>query len=304
MSDLTPHFDSDPGTAVKGSHPQTHQTDARTIAKHFDDNDPPPTASVKAGWIVSRSLGTNGEVFHVRKEATGASSAATFADLVVQLAAVVWGSPGSMSLDATDSAGRRVLRPRTFILDPGTGGFFYLDDDLNAVGIGVPSIIRDRIAASEFVIASTSPAVMEEVDGTNGPVRRVQFPDGVESEAVAWIDFALPQQQFSCRLWLFLWTSAASGNASITIGYRDIRPGDDIDAADDGTIGPLTWTTPGAGKAGVLATDITDLFRIESGYRSYRLRVTRAGDTDSLNAPLYLLGLRWQQRSQAEELAG
>lgn len=292
-------------TVVPASWFDLLQEDIRTAAAQFDGSTAPTAAQVEAGRIYSRSLDTNGDLRHALKEATGASSGETdWKALAARVAVLhVLSSlstiASTIAAETADTEGRKLYRPGQFVLNKADGGLFYLYDDKAVLSItqGYHTHL-DELAAERFI--PTGAADLEQHAGSNGAWNRLVFPDAVTSQA--YVTVALPNSagNYRVRFRIFGSSPASSGTAKLEIGYRDVRPGDTVDSAEDGTVS-VDLTSTGAGQLVAPLSDLTSVFRVDAGRRLLRLRIARLGGDagDTLADDLHIYGLRVEQLSQA-----
>lgn len=279
----------------------------RTLGVNFDDATAPTAAQIVAGRTYSRSLDTNGELRHGLKEKTGDSSGETdWKKLAVRVAHVhvvslITGLQATISAEVGDAQGRKLYRPGQFVLalEDGSLQYVYTDGHLLPVNSGL--LVEDELPAARFI--PTGSAVLEDYGGTNGAWPRLVLPDAVTSQAYATI--LLPNRTPNNRLRFRVYGSSSGSVgqvAKLTIGYRDIRPGDTVDSADDASVA-VDWTNPGAGALGDATSSLVAPFRVDSGRRMLRIRVTRTGGDagDTLASDLHLYGLRLEQLSYAQQ---
>lgn len=290
--------------------PDDHNVPAaniRTLGVNFDDATEPTAAQIVAGRTYSRSLDANGELRHGLKEKTGSSSSETdWKKLAARVAHIhvatsFTGLQATISGEAADAEGRKLYRPGQLILGIDAGEMSYLYSDGHILPLAAPYIIREDIDVRRFI--PTGSAVIEEHGGTNGAWPRLVLPDAVTSQAFSTIVF--PSFTFNGRLRFRIYGSSPGTTgqvAKLTIGFRDIRPGDTVDSADDNAVA-VDWTNPGAGALGDALSDLVAPFRVDSGRRMLRVRVSRAGGDggDNLAADFHLYGLRIEQLNYAQQ---
>lgn len=260
----------------------------------------------RAGELLSRPEEASGPMLHVLKEASGSASSATLAELAAEVAVChtvtsIGSLASTLASEPADASGRKKYRARHFVLDVIGGSLWYLDDSKALIGLG-PSGLVDSLAPRAFTLDPASTMAWEEYVDTHDAGERLVFPAGEVSQA--WAKLPLPNstQVFRFKIRLLLSTPVATGTAKLVIGYRDVRPGDALDTAEDGTES-IDWTSPGSGVLSDPSSDFARRFRVESGSRLFRLRVARLGTDagDTLAGPVHFHGLRFEQLSMGQD---
>jgi len=279
----------------------------RTLGVNFDDATEPTAAQVVAGRTYSRSLDTNGELRHGLKEKTGSSSSETdWKKLAARVAHIhvvtsITGLQATISGEAADAEGRKLYRPGQLVVALSDGSFQYIYTDGHLLPFSAGYLVDEELSASRFI--PTGSAALEEHGGTNGAWPRLVLPDAVTSQAFAMITLPNSTQNARLRFRLYGSSPGTTGQvAKLSVGFRDIRPGDTVDSADDDSTA-VDWTNPGAGVLGDVLTDLEAPFRVDSGRRMLRVTVTRTGGDggDTLAADFHLYGLRVEQLNLAQQ---
>ena len=305
--DLTPAKTFPTKTVVPGSWFTDLQEDIRTAAAHFDGSTPPTAAQIDAGRIYSQALEANGGLYHALKEATGASSGETdWKKLAARVAHIhvvtsITGLQATISGEAADAEGRKLYRPGQLVVALSDGSFQYIYTDGHLLPFSAGYLVDEELSASRFI--PTGSAALEEHGGTNGAWPRLVLPDAVTSQAFAMITLPNSTQNARLRFRLYGSSPGTTGQvAKLSVGFRDIRPGDTVDSADDDSTA-VDWTNPGAGVLGDVLTDLEAPFRVDSGRRMLRVTVTRTGGDggDTLAADFHLYGLRVEQLNLAQQ---
>lgn len=276
----------------------------RTLGVNFDDATEPTAAQVVAGRTYSRSLDTNGELRHGLKEKTGSSSSETdWKKLAARVAHIhvvtsITGLAAAILAETGDSEGRKLYRPGQFVLNLTDGGLHYIYSDRALLPV-TGQTITERIPVGSWI--PTGGAAIEEHAGSNGVWPRCVLPDGSTSALYATVCFHNITNA-RLRFRAFCSSAASSGTAKIRISYRDIRPGDAVDSADDGNTS-VDWTCPGAGLLGDVSTNLLSILRVDAGRRMLRLKLERLGGDagDTLASDLHFYDLRVEQLSVAEQ---
>ncbi len=278
-------------------------TNVRTLGVNFDDASEPTALQIVAGRSYSRTLDADGGLYHALKEKTGANSSETdWRKMALRLAHlhVINNTSEITATDNADAAGRTLRRPYQLVLNQGSGELYFLNEDNGLVPVRREP--REEIPVSRWIGDPSTSIVKEEFVGTNGVWPRLAFPDAVTSAAFATIVYDSSHQNAGIRFNLFC-SASATGTAKMRLAYRDVRPGDTVDSADDDH---LDFDVVVA-SAGVLVQPVTSYvspFRVESGQRLFRLKLSRLGGDagDTIAGDLYVYGARTWQRSVAEEV--
>lgn len=279
-------------------------TNVRTLGVNFDDASEPTAVQIVAGRLYSRTRDDDGGLYHALKEKTGDNAGETdWKKLAVPVAHIhVINGYGEVlsATDEPDAVGRRRFRPYQLILSQNTGELFYLNED--AYLTPVRREPREELDARRWIGDPATSIVKEEHAGTNGVWDRLVFPDAVTSAAFTMIRHGQGHNNFGFKLDLYF-SAAATGTAKMRLGYRDIRPGDTVDSADDGTL-DFDVVVASANVLVQPTTSYISLYRVESGPRMLRLKLSRLGGDagDTIAGALHFYGARTLQRSEAEEV--